>query len=135
MEAIPNSLYLMPTENLDEDEVFEHSDELLTTGWEIPPQPGALLLIVPSDRDQFTRSIRHLYTVRKTSPTGDPEWPFALELEARLVSSPRTWYELVREGQIRGLAPLTGNLEEEWTGSKLVHPATLSMIFEMLGEA
>jgi hypothetical protein len=125
----------MPTENLDEDEGFDDSDELLIRGWEIPPQPGALLLIVPSDRDQFTRSIRYLYTVRKTSPSEDPEWPFALELEARLVSHPRTWYELVRESQVRGLAPLTGDLEEDWTGSKLVHPATLSMIFEMLGEA
>lgn len=134
MGPIPNSLYLMPTEDLDEDDAIEDCG-LLTKGWETPPQPGALLLVVPSDRDQSTRSIQCLYIVRKTSPTGDPEWPFELELEARLVSKPRTWYELVRETQIRGLAPLTGDLEEEWTGSKLVHPATLSMIFEMLGEA
>ena len=132
MGPIPNSLYLMPTENLDEDEGF---DELLIRGWETPPQPGAMLLVVPSDRDQSTRGIRYLYTVRNTLPTGDPEWPFELEVEARPVSHPRTWYELVRESQVRGLAPLTGDLEEEWTGSKLVHPATLSMIFEMLGEA
>jgi hypothetical protein len=132
MKLIPSVLYLIPTENLDEDEEL---DSILVYGWEKPPQPGTTLLVVPSDRDQLTRNLRWLYTVKSTSETGDREWPFELELEARPVSQPRTWYEIVREGQFRGLAPLSGDLDEDWSGSKLVHPATISMIFEMLGEA
>jgi len=123
----------MPTEDLD-DEDYDF-DVIATKGWESPPPVGSTLLIVPSDRDQGTRTIRHLYTVLSVSETGDREWPIDLEIERRAISRPRTWYELVREVQIRGLAPLTGELDEDWTGARIVHVATISMIFEMLGEA
>jgi len=37
---VTTSLYIMPTEDLDESDNLD-GDELLTHGWETPPPPGA----------------------------------------------------------------------------------------------
>lgn len=128
---LPTSLWVMPTESLDEAENLD-GDELLTQGWETPPPPGAQLLVVPSDAGQLTRKIRWIYTVRRSSANASKEWPWVLGVKGRKVTTPRPWYDLVRESQVRGLVQLSGAPED---GEKIIHLPTIEMIFELLGEA
>lgn len=126
---MPTSLWIIPTEDLDE---AEKLDYLLIHGWDPPPPPGSQLLIVPSDSGQLTREIRWIYAVESAAPNDDKEWPWELEVKGRRVATPRPWYDLVRESQVRGLVQLSGAREE---GEKVVHRPTIEMIYEMLGEA
>jgi len=129
--GLPTSLYIMPTKDLDEADNLDE-DELLTNGWVTPPPPGAQLLVVPSDPGQLTREIRRIYTVASAEPNDSKEWPWVLGVKGRKVATPRPWYDLVRESQVRGLVQLSGAPDE---GEKIVHRPTIEMIYEMLGEA
>ena len=129
--SLPTSLYIMPTEDLDESDNLD-GDELLTYGWDTPPPPGAQLVVVPSDPGQLTREIRWIYTVESSKPNDNKDWPWVLGVKGRKVGTPRPWYDLVRESQVRGLVQLSGAPEE---GEKIVHRPTIEMIYEMLGEA
>lgn len=125
---MPNSLWIIPTEDLDEAEKLDH---LLIYGWDTPPPPGSQLLIVPTDPGQLTREIRWIYAVKSGAPNDDKDWPWELEIKGRSVATPRPWYDLVRESQVRGLVQLSGAPEE---GERVVHQPTIEMIYEMLGE-
>ena len=127
-QKLPISLYVVPTEDLVEDEEI---DGVLTKGWEQPPTAGSTLLIVPSDPGQQNRRVRWLYTVVSVSHTDNRDWPLDLEIEAAEVRKPCTWYELVRQSQIEGLVPLSGAKDQ---GDCITHSATIRMIYEMLGE-
>jgi len=126
---VPTSLFVIPTESIDE---AERLDNLLIHGWETPPPSGSQLLIVPSDPGQLTREIRWIYSVESAAPNDDREWPWELGIKGRKVAKPRPWYDLVRQSQVRGLVQLSGAPEE---GDKIVHRPTIEMIYEMLGEA
>jgi hypothetical protein len=126
---VPTALWIVPTESLDEAEKLNH---LLIGGWETPPSNGAQLLVVPSDPGQLTREIRWIYTVKSSAPNDSNEWPWELRVKGRAVATPRPWYDLVRESQVRGLVSLSG---ASGMGEEIVHRPTIEMIYEMLGEA
>ena len=128
--SLPTSLYIVPTEDLDEADNLDE-DGLLTNGWETPPPLGAQLLVVPADSGQVSREIRWIYTVESSKPNDNKDWPWVLGVKGRKVGTPRPWYDLVRESQVRGLVQLSGAPEE---GEKIVHRPTIEMIYEMLGE-
>lgn len=127
---LPMSLYILPTKDLAEDD--NDVEIVQTQGWEVPPPAGAKLLIVPVDFGQLTRKIQWLYTVKIVKSTEDKEWPFDVHLRKKAVRQPQKWYDIVRESQIQGLIPLSG---AEGEGEKIVHPPTIRLIYEMLGEA
>lgn len=127
--TVPAAVWIVPTENLDEAEKLDH---LFIGGWETPPSNGTQLLVVPSDPGQLRREIRWTYTVKSSAPNDSKEWPWELRVKGRAVATPRPWYELVRESQVRGLVSLSGAPEH---GQELVHKPTIEMIFELLGEA
>jgi hypothetical protein len=125
---LPASIYIMPTENLEEDEQL---DSLLTFGWDTAPGVGSKLLVVPVKEGQQLREIKWLYTVTAVIETGDREWPWELEVDIKHVASPCRWYDIVEEVLYQGLVPIVGSHGE---GDRISHQPTIQLIYEMLGE-
>jgi hypothetical protein len=127
---LPSRIFLCPTQDFADGEPLDG----VLFAWDAPPPVGSILLLVPSDRDQSTRLVDRIFTVISVTESKDKEWPWDLDVEEKTVALPRSWYELVRESQIRGLVPLSGGADEEWTPVELTHTATIEMIYELLGE-
>jgi hypothetical protein len=126
---LPSSLYILPTENLEEDEILEVVE---TAGWETAPGVGSTVLIVPEKEGQLLREIKWLYTVTAVHETGKRDWPWELEVEMKRVAKPCRWYDIVEEIQYQGLVPISGTHAD---GDRIAHLPTIQLIYEMLGEA
>jgi hypothetical protein len=126
---LPSVLYIMPTENLEEDEQL---DCLLTCGWDTAPGVGSKLLVVPVKEGQQLRQIKWLYTITAVIKTGEKEWPWELEVEIKHVAKPCRWYDIVEEVLYQGLVPILGSHGE---GDRITHKQTIQLVYEMLGEA
>lgn len=127
--TIPPSLYIVPTEDLDEGEKL---DGLLTSGWENPPSKGSKLLVVPEKDGQQLRQIRWIYTVKSVTETGRRDWKWELDVSPKAVATPRRWYDIVDEVLRQGLVSIVGSHGE---GDQITHEQTIRLILEMLEEA
>jgi len=126
---LPSSLYIMPTEDLEEDEEL---DSLYTSGWDTAPGIGAKLLVVPVKQGQQLRQIKWLYTVTAVIETGKKDWPWELQVDIKHVATPCRWYDIVEAVSYQGLVPIVGSRDE---GDRISHQPTIHLILEMLGEA
>lgn len=111
-------------------EIGEVLDHVFTAGWDSPPRPGAICLVLPIKDSDRLRRIEVLYRVTTTTPTDDREWPWELGLEPIQVPRPQRWYDITEEVMRQGLVSLLGTHS---MGDIVTHQETLDCIFELLG--
>ncbi len=126
---LPSALYIMPTEGLGEGVPLK---VLLISGFETPPAVGAKFLVIPLHLRPAVQHIKWLYTVVSATKTDDRDWPWELKVRAKVVATPRRWYDITEAILDHGLVPIVGALGG---GDRISDAPTIQLIYEMLGEA
>ncbi len=125
--AVPSSLYVIPVDEATEGEVL---DVISISGFEVAPRAGSWALLVPVDVTANSRVIKHVYSITGVCETGDPEWPWELEIESHEVPNPQTWFAITSSVLYEGLVPILGTSGD---GVRLTDSATIELIWSMLG--
>ena len=127
MTKRPKAIYLIPVSGWEDDEQLEN---LLISGFDPPPRPGAVCLLVPIRDGDTRRTVRALYKVLETAESDDPEWEWDLVVESLPAPTPQYWFTISEQSVLQGLLPLLGTYEE---GTLVGHEPTVEMVLDLLG--
>lgn len=124
----PSSINVLTASELTDQD--DRSFPLLVAGFN-RPRPGQVWLITPAVGAGPLRTVDHFHVqVGEADESDEVGFEWLVDVEPHAVPTPRSWYELTTEVDRQGLVHL-GNAENE--GTKIIDPATIDVVWDMLG--